>query len=185
MKNNSIKICGQSFDKNSKYFSFDWPFRTIEDMEELKKLSNFPKLSIVSLGSTNINDIGLKYLAESCPKLENLDLQDTEITDSGLKFLARLKHLKILRLKENHQLTDKAIRAINLLKHLEDLQLHETGITPQGWQSLNLPNLTFLMLPDGYDKAALLDLSKRLRNCEILIKGCCIQVCNGGIEWEK
>jgi len=171
MKNNSIKICGQSFDKNSKYFSFDWPFRTIEDMEELKKLSNFPKLSIVSLGSTNINDIGLKYLAESCPKLENLDLQDTEITDSGLKFLARLKHLKHLRLKENDQLTDKAIRALNLIKSLTDLQLHETSITSQGWINLTLPNLKDLLLPYEYDRELLFQLSRRLPDCEILIKG--------------
>lgn len=166
---NVIEICGQSFDRDSEHFAFEWPFTDIEDMAELDKLRLFPQLRSVSLGSTNINDLGLQYVCKN-PNIDNLNLQDTQITNEGIRCLAELKGLKYLRLKENWQLDNGCIEAINQLQSLVDLQLHETSIDGAGIKAINLVHLRDLMVNETED-SILRHLSHQLPRCRILIKG--------------
>jgi Ran GTPase-activating protein (RanGAP) involved in mRNA processing and transport len=72
-----------------------------------EQLSNCPKLRILDLGSTEINEDGAKSLAQAlgqgqCPELEKLLLHRNHIGDAGMKSLAgvlpqfeKLKHLTL------------------------------------------------------------------------------------------
>lgn len=182
MNLNTIEICGQSFDRQSDYFSFEWPFSEINEMSELAKLSEFPNLKTVSLDSTNLNDYGLKFVCQ-CPLIDNLNLQDTKITKIGIAYLVRLKKLAHLRLKENWQLDNSCVIHLNTLDNLVDLQIHETSIDKDGIANLNLPNLRNLLVGEA-DRGILLALSKRLPECEILVKGKA-EYLNGEVIWER
>ncbi|MCG8576835.1 MAG: hypothetical protein MI810_18285 [Flavobacteriales bacterium] len=166
-----ISICNQEFDEDLSYFTFDTHFK-ISDMEELQKLKEFRNLQIASFDTTNFNDTGIKYLVENAPNIDNLSLQNTKISDDGIKYLTQLKQLKYLRLKENRQLTNKCVPSFNLCHDLIDLQLHETSVTIDGLNQLKLPKLENLMFDfKGKDFGAVEELSKRLPQCNILIKG--------------
>ncbi len=182
MNQDTIEICGQSFDRNSEHFIFEWPFCEIKEMSELAKLKRFPNLKSASFGSTNLNDSGLNLICKNL-YIENLNLQDTQISNSGIIFLSQLKELSYLRLKENYQLDNDCIAYINNLKNLIDLQIHETSINQNGFKNLNLPKLKNLIVNEG-DKDVLISLSCKLPQCTILAKGKA-EFLNGKILWER
>ena len=59
------------------------------------------------------------------------------------------------------------------MKGLTSLQIHETEISGKDMATLNLPNLEELLVDceDDLDYETLLDLSKKLPQCEIICKG--------------
>lgn len=177
-----VEICGQFFDQNSTYFSFEWPFTEIVDMAELQKLKQLIHLESVSLSTTNLNDTGLKFLCENLG-INNLNLQDTQITNAGIAFLSQLNQLTHLRLKENFLIDNNCVLNLNKLKSLINLQIHETNINENGYQHLNLPNLKSLLLNDG-DRSILAELSKKMPQCSILVKGK-VEFLNGVPIWER
>lgn len=173
MNHSTIEICGQSFDKSIKHFSFKTSFFKIENMEELKQLAAFPNLESANFSDTNLNDLGLQYVCAN-KNIDNLDLQATQITDEGLRYLGQLKNLQYLRLKENDQLTNACIPYLNQLQNLVDLQIHETSITREGLKLLAIQSLENLILDiddDNFSYEDLLEFSSRYPTCEILAKG--------------
>ena len=64
-------------------YSINLSYTNVTD-EDLKYLSNAPKLFILTLTYTNVTDEGLKYLP-SIPNLSTLNLSYTNVTDEGLK----------------------------------------------------------------------------------------------------
>lgn len=171
-KSQSVDICGQQFERSLEYFIFAWPAPEITNMEELRKLRQFPNLSGASFGSTNLDDDGLRWVCENA-NIENLDLQDTKISNAGLVALKELHDLKILRLKENPQINNDAIQHLNALVNVVDLQLHETSVNHEGLARLTLPRLDQLLVGiwDGnYSFDFLQELSERLQ-CTVLAKG--------------
>lgn len=60
----------------------------------------------LTLGSTRITDEDLRYLSQ-LPKLERLDLLETSVTDQGLLHLHHLRNLKSMELQENTRVTSK------------------------------------------------------------------------------
>ncbi len=168
-----IEICGQQFNKNITYFSFEWPLIEIEDMNELKKLSIFPYLTSASFSGTNLNDFGL-FLISQCEDIDNLNLQHTEITNDGILHLKNLQELKFLRLKENNQLNNSCIPFLNLCHELIDLQIHETSINEDGLRNLNIPGLKNLIIDvwdNNFSFEFLKDYSAKYLECAILAKG--------------
>ena len=182
METTTILIGGQVFDKNSKFFSFEWPLRKLEDVSELKKLSHFPHLHTASFSSFQLPDLGLQYLCEAT-QLQNLNLQDTLLTNQGLCHLQKLQHLSHLRLKEHSQLNEEAVPFLNQLQNLTELQIHETSIYEKGLQQLNLPKLRQLLVNE-VEKGILLELSNKLPYCSILVKGK-MELWKGQILWER
>ena len=170
-KRETIIISGEVFKISMQHFAFKTLYKTIENMEELKKLKAFSSLQSVSLNGTNINDKGLKYLAE-CRSISNINLTFTEITDAGIAHLTVLTHLQHLRLKDT-LITAKSIPHFNKMLQLTSLQVHETKITGKDMLALNLPLLKelFLDCEDKEGHKALLMVSKQMPNCEIFVKG--------------
>ena len=166
-----IHICGEVFKRKRTHFSFETLYKQIENMFELKKLQEFPRLQTVSLNGTNINDIGLQYVSQ-CTTITNLNLTFTNITDKGIPHLVNLKNLQWLRLKETN-ISKKSVPYFNQITGLTSLQIHETEISGKDVASLNLPNLEELMVDceDDLDYKTLLNLSEKLPQCEIISKG--------------
>jgi Leucine-rich repeat (LRR) protein len=166
-----IHICGEVFKPKRTHFSFETLYKQIEDMSELKKLQEFPKLQAISLNGTSINDIGLQYVGQ-CATITNLNLTFTNISDKGIAHLVNLKNLQWLRLKDT-DISKKSVPFFNQMKGLISLQIHETEISGKDVASLNLPNLEELMVDceDDLDYKTLLNLSEKLPKCEIISKG--------------
>ena len=170
-KKRELVICGEVFKSKRTHFSFESPYKQIHDMKEFKKLREFPSLESVSLNGTNINDIGLQYLGK-CTGVTNLNLTFTPISDKGVMHLVSLKNLKWLRLKDTN-ISKKSIPLFNQMEQLISLQIHETEINGKDLKDLNLIHLEELLVDcdDDGDHTVLLNLSKKLPNCEIICKG--------------
>lgn len=128
--------------------------------------------SSASFHDVPIDDEGLACLCE-VSTIENLVLQNTRVSNAGLSQLARLTALVHLRLEDNPQLSDECVPHLRSLWRLQSLAVHETSITASGLAQLaGLPELRDLCVDDETgSEAELLELSKLLPRCEILIKG--------------
>jgi hypothetical protein len=93
--------------------------------EDLKKLSNFKKLTRLNLDKTAITDAGLAYL-KNLPNLEQLNLYGTQITDKGLTQLAFCIHLKVVYLWQT-QTTTAGVE--QLKKALPNLRVEMGGFS--------------------------------------------------------
>lgn len=186
MPSDTLTICGESFETNIEHFSFAFEYGKVYDLSELEKLIACPQLTSASFNSTNFDDSAIKILAKSAPGIRNLNLQDSQVTDQGIKYLSHFKQLQILRLKENWQLTHASIPGFNLLRDLLDLQIHETGINPRGLQDFLLPNLENLMISaeKEEDRAILLEISRKMPQCNILVKGK-MELQAGNVIWSR
>ena len=169
-KKRELVICGEVFKSKRTHFAFESPYKQIRDMREFKKLCEFPNLESVSLNGTNINDIGLQYLGQ-CQGLTNLNLTFTPISDKGIMHLVSLKNLKWLRLKDTN-ISNKSIPHFNQMEQLISLHIHETEIDGKDLKDLNLIHLEELLVDcdDDKDYETLLNLSKKLPNCDIVCK---------------
>ncbi len=171
-KTDYITICGESFSKDITHFSFSTLYMEIDDMLELEKLQQLSQLDTISLNGTNVNDTGLQYLGR-CLTVTNINLTFTPITDGGIGHLTALPILQHLRLKET-DVSALSIPHFNQMTSLYSLQVHETEIFAKDLAAeLSLPNLQELIADCDSDEdfEALLALSKRLPECEILAKG--------------
>ncbi len=171
-KNDYVTICGEQFRKDITHFSFSTLYMEIDNMRELEKLQQLSQLDAVSLNGTNVNDTGLKYLGR-CVTVTNINLTFTPITDEGIGHLTSLPILQHLRLKET-DVSTLGIPHFNQMTSLISLQVHETEIFAKDLaEQLSLPNLKELIADCDNDEdfEALLALSKRLPECEILAKG--------------
>lgn len=174
-----VKIYGKEYESTIVFFGLS----KISKVEELEQLRTFNKLKKVDFYGANLNDLGLKYVA-NCKSIEVLNLQFTEITDEGIQYLVKLKKLKFLRLKECEQITNECIPFLNKISSLENLQIQETEIDEIGLLDLHLPNLTFLCIEifdNNFQYDSLVQFSKKNPNCEIIAKGNG-SFCNGKFE---
>ncbi|MBN8219295.1 MAG: hypothetical protein J0L53_00145 [Spirochaetes bacterium] len=169
-----LVVDGREFPIDITHFTFPEALPIISDMQELAKLEYFPQLSSASFVECNLDGNGLWLLCDAAG-ITNLNLQATQIHYADLHALFKLPALRILRLKDNPQLTDRAAEHLGLLPCLEELQLQETSFTEAGLRELGfMPTLKSIVL--SYDSqrftlAGLTEASRRLRNCEILVKG--------------
>lgn len=165
-----VTVCEEKFNKGINHFSFSL-YKEIDHMEELEKLQEFTNLDSVSLNGTNVNDRGLYFLGK-CGTVTNINLTFTPITDKGIEYLIPLKNLQHLRLKDT-DVSALAIPYFNQMTSLISLQIHETEIFAKELERLDMPNLKELIVDcdDDEDFDALLALSKRMPECEILVKG--------------
>ncbi len=168
----NLIVNGQAFDRSISHFSFD--SLHIGRMEELAKLSGFASLRSASFCDTNLNDDGLRHLANATT-IENLNLQYTQISNQGLAFLAGMPRLTDLRLKGNDQLTSDCIVHLLKLGNLENLQIHETSIDQSGLDRLapmaQLRDLCIDEWNEHLSFESLQALSRQMPLCLILVKG--------------
>lgn len=80
---------------------------TNESFKVLRTMS----LTILNLGYTAINDIGLIWL-QDMPHLRVLSLAGTAITDDGLRHLIRCRRLQVLNLERVTGLTDRSVERL-------------------------------------------------------------------------
>lgn len=145
----------------------------LHDLDKLKELKLLPHLKQASFVSTNLNDEGLKHIAE-CSALANLNLQDTQITNLGISYLPKLKQLKYLRLKECDLIDDDCMQYINQIPLLEELEIQETAITGFGLTKITNSSIRLIVLEIQYANFSmehLFKFSKSLPLCKILVKG--------------
>ena len=88
---------------------------------DLAAVPNPSRLTILSLGRTQVTDKGLAHLA-ACDKLIWLDLVETAVTDDGLKSIAAAKGLEQLFL-EGTKITGRSMPLIGGFKKLKELDL--------------------------------------------------------------
>lgn len=137
----------------------------------LKYLANLKQLKVLRLGSTQVTDVGVAYLAK-LPNLESLDLSgcsnltkdvckslsqcrhlvhlhfaDTPVDDESLKSLSNLSNLQILYLK-NSSIKGPGLAYLTSLKHLHELGLHYChNLNPDSASYIRqLPTITVLHL---------------------------------------
>ncbi len=170
-KKGAVVICGETFKTKRRHFSFEELYKVIDDMKELKKLMDFSELESISLNGTNINDIGLRYIAQ-CPTVTNINLTFTSISDQGIAHLSTLPNLEYLRLKET-RIGPKSVAYFNTMTSLKSLQVHETALSGAAVEALNLPNLEelFIDADTPKDMDVLINVSKKMPACRIIIKG--------------
>ena len=132
----------------------------------------FINLTNIDLNFTNVTDIGLQTIAESCPNLIKIFLKSTFIKDvNGQAFAPRwgedgsiqggFPNLTIINIADT-SITDAGIQAIaNSCPNLEEIYLRDTEITDTGLQALaprlgedsslqgGCPNLTTIDLRDN------------------------------------
>jgi len=145
----------------------------LTDTEKLMPLKTHAKLKQINCVYTNLNDAGLQIIAK-INSLENLNLQGTPITNTGISYLTSLENLKFLRLKECELIDDQCLLDLNKIKNLEELEIQETQITARGLSYLSNENLKLIVLEisnNNFEQTNLLEFSKQLPNCEILVKG--------------
>lgn len=172
-KDGEIAIDGQWFGRSIARFSFARPHR-IACMSELAKLAGLVNLRNADFYATNINDEGLRHLANAST-IDYLNLQETEISNEGLGWLAGMPRLAILRLKDNPQLNNECVDELLKLGNLVQLEIQETSIDQDGLDRLapmtRLRDICVDLDGANFSYARLLALSRRMPECEILVKG--------------
>lgn len=115
--------------------------KSIKD-EDLKYMTVFSNLTIVSLGNTSITSEGLIYLS-GLKKLEALNLRGTKVDDKGMKYLKDLESLEDLDLV-NTKVSDEGIQELASLENLRIIKLRGSKVTQKGIDKLKKK------LPDCY-----------------------------------
>ena len=134
----------------------------------LAHLIHLPLRSL-ALSTSFFSNRALKEISHM-EKLEVLDLSGTNVDDEGLKQLAQLKHLKTLYLKGREKITNKGLANFAPLSNLETLNLSkDTWITGVGLGAIaSLPSLRILRLDKSDIKDDDLVRIKELKNLKLL-----------------
>ena len=120
---------------NSNYITVSFINDTTVDNNDLQQITNFSKqLVSLKLSGTNINDEGLKTIAQ-CTNLIKLFLDGTPVTDKGLKNLTALTNLRYLNLV-NTKVSAQGISELKALPKLQSIYLYKTLIAKQDWPGL-------------------------------------------------
>lgn len=101
---------------------------------ELKRLSELPRIRFLSLNSTGIGDKGLENL-KSLTDLEELQLNGTKVTNDGLRHLTGLKKLRLLTLNDT-KITDAAVDHLASMTNLRKLCLFHVKFSEDGFEKL-------------------------------------------------
>jgi eukaryotic-like serine/threonine-protein kinase len=136
--------------------------------EGLACLSNFRKLSRLSLSfSPRITDKGLKYVA-GLKNLKWLNLNGTEVTDQGLKTLSSLQGLEQIFFWHT-RVTDAGMEQLNKIRSLKVLHLTHTAVSDAGLaRLLGLEKLIDLKVRDTKITDDGLKLLKNFKHLERL-----------------
>lgn len=113
--------------------------------EQLELLCEFPDITYLSLGSTQIGDAGMAHV--SClSKLQGLNLHRSQVGNVGLLSLKKLKHLVHLPMGET-RVNDAGLVHLQDMTQLDYLGLRGNAVTDEGLVHLKkLKNLTGLYL---------------------------------------
>lgn len=131
--------------------------------DRLQRLSELPKLRVVSLDRFGVSDDGLRHLG-AIGKLETLSVRSDSLTGSGLRQLAMSHSLRTLYIGGN-ALTDEGTASLAELSGIEVLTLRGENLTDESLAVISkLPNLERLTLgasgkstkytPDGLARLA-------------------------------
>jgi hypothetical protein len=132
-------------------------------------ISGLRQLRVLNLRGTQLNDDGLAHIAK-IGTLERLDLELTRVTDEGIRHLASLSKLKMLNLPG--PITDKCLPYLAQLPELRELNLDSASIDGSGLAHLTkLTKLELVYLPFGVDRAAVVNLQRRLPELAIMVDG--------------
>lgn len=107
----------------------------------LQYLPKFPNLKRLLLAGAQVDDPGMRFLAE-LPRLEHLYLWDALlVSDDGVDHLRFLKNLRYIHISDS-QITDESLKLFGELSHLEGLSLQFNRFTDRGLEYLtSLQNL--------------------------------------------
>jgi mono/diheme cytochrome c family protein len=97
--------------------------------EDLKVLSEIPKIVELDLKNAGIGDAGLAHLA-GLTDLQRLHLEKTKVTDAGLQHLKGLSSLVYLNLYGT-EVTDAGLEHLKPLKQLKNLYLWQTKVSEE------------------------------------------------------
>ena len=113
---------------------------------DLRRITEFPDLSVLDLSLTHITDQGMQEI-KSLPGVTDLSLYFTEyVTDEGLSAIKDWKKLKRLNL-HGTKIGDTALEHISGITTLQTLNVGATLMTDVGLERLtNLPNLRELTM---------------------------------------
>jgi len=112
---------------------------------ELARLRGLASLSAISIGGTQVSDIGLAHL-KGLPNLSLVSLVNTRITDEGFAHLNGLTRLSYLDLGAT-KISDDGLANLKHHTGLSVLDLFNTQVTDRGLAHLKgLYNLSFLRL---------------------------------------
>ncbi|MEZ5393240.1 MAG: hypothetical protein R2724_10270 [Bryobacterales bacterium] len=102
---------------------------------DLRKLTQFPKLSTLDLSLTHITDQGMQELKD-LPGVVNLDLRFAEyVTDEGLAAIKGWKHLEHLNV-HGTKISDTSLEHISGITTIETLDVGSSMVTDVGLEQL-------------------------------------------------
>jgi hypothetical protein len=113
---------------------------------DLRKLTQFPKLTHLDLSLTHIGDQGMQEL-KGLPGIVDLNLRFSEyVTDEGLGAVKEWKHLKHLNV-HGTKISDTTLDHVSGIPTLESLDVGSSLVTDVGIERLStLPNLKELTM---------------------------------------
>ena len=101
--------------------------------EDLRVLTEFPRLRVVEICASGITDDGLVHL-ENVRGLRRLVLHETQVTGAGLR---RLRKTPIEQLVLGQSaVSDETLECLDSFKRLKKLALYNTSVTDAGLQKL-------------------------------------------------
>lgn len=116
------------------------------DVENLRRVTQLPKLVTLSLRSCEVDDQHMEVIGQM-KQLEALNLASSVFTDVGVEHIAGLDNLVVLHINNCRNITDEALRSIAKLPSLQYLSLQDTNITDEGLKYLHaMPRLINLLL---------------------------------------
>jgi len=131
-----------------------------------KTFSQYKNLQYLICSEDPIRQENLRYLSE-CPRLSYVDLRRTELGEPGVKYLRRCPNISTLRIGNNSKVNDACIKYLLNLRHLKSLGLENTAVTYSGLKALKPLNLQILSISegacDGKDLPALKSLATKIQ----------------------
>lgn len=132
--------CGVEGDMRPAFFDDPGKVRAIWlngsafDDHDMYMLGGYTALKRLNLSQTQVSSAGIREL--DCPVLTWLQLRATNVDDEGIKLLAeKFRYLNDLDLCGTH-ITDDAVPALCRLPHLEQVNLDNTGVSDRGLKEL-------------------------------------------------
>ena len=116
--------------------------------DDLRLLSNLPRLRTLHLHRTGISDAGVEHL-EGLKHLTTLTLGDTRITNAGLKAVTKLEQLQFIGL-HGTLVDDTGVKHLKALPHLKSLFISKSKVTDDGLKTVKgLAELELLWLAES------------------------------------
>lgn len=164
-----ISVAKKSFKKIVKLTDLEYlGVHRLCDDDDIKYISELPKLKSLNLSGTDITGFGFEYLAK-LDKLRTLDLRGTNLKNDALKHLVSCRNLETLLLSDT-QTDDDDLKILSGIKTLKYITLHRTKVTDDGLKTLaKLKGLKYVSLYDTETSKAGHDLLNNNPGVDIIL----------------